>query len=87
MSKTKAPAVRWVVLLLALFALTLAFPAAADPPPCPPGWSEGAIPVEDARNDNNGNTLVCTKSVNGSGNHGDGTTTKDDVHSPDLPTG
>ena len=48
--------------------LLVAVPSSAEPAGCPNGWS--IVGVEAGANgDDNGNGLVCSKSVGGNGNH------------------
>jgi hypothetical protein len=78
MSRMKLLTARLLVLSLMLFALVVAFPAAADPPPCPESYEEVFPYPPNTPPDHNGNGRVCLKLVPGNGNQGDGTNLKDD---------
>lgn len=79
MSKWKRVAVRFVVLLIVLSALTVAFPAFSHEEVCQDGWTLIPDPLNASGKDKNGDGVVCMKMVPGEGNgYLDNTVMKDD---------
>jgi hypothetical protein len=75
MAKRRRMSLPLVVGGLILMALLLAFPAAGDPEPCPKDWT---MTIDYSDRDRNSNTMMCSKTVNGEGNNGQGRNMKED---------
>ena len=67
---------RLAVFSFLVLSLVLAFPALGNPTPCPPSYE--SQPAFFVSPDRNGNNTVCSKSVRGSGNTGEGKNYKDE---------
>ena len=77
MAQRRRSAIVLVVVVLVLTSLFMAFPAAGDPESCPNAWTwEPNLSTSDR--EDNSNSMVCTKDVNGNGNQRDGNNLKDD---------